>query len=204
MSIDTTFNDPFIDTEEKEAPREKVPGETGLWAAMFFDLAFFSTFFGMWMYYRKQESGIFSQTQDTFSIFFGGANTLLLIISSWCVVMAIKHARKHHLREANQLILAAMACGFGFIAIKFFEYYAKASAGVHIDSNVFYTLYFLGTGMHFIHVLIGLSVLFLMWLRTTKDHLNLDDMRLLENGAIYWHMVDLLWIVLFPLIYLMG
>ena len=182
----------------------KVPGELGLWGFLFCDLSIFTTLFGVWMYYRSQDIVGFTQSQATLSETYATLNTILLLLSSWCVVMALKWTRSQDLDRAKAMIIAAMSCGVGFSVVKIIEYADKAKSGITIVTNEFYTLYFMATGMHFLHVIIGLGVLSLMYIKLSKTHINEADYDSMENGATYWHMVDLLWIILFPLIYLMG
>lgn len=189
-------------TNTEDAPR--VPGEVGIWIFIFCDLSIFTALFGTWMYYRAKNVDEFLSSQATLNEAYATLNTLLLLISSWCVVMAIRSAKLQNLSQARHLLLGAAACGIGFSIVKVFEYGEKIAAGIHITTNDFYMLYFTATGMHFLHIIIGLGVLGVMWLRLCKTRTTEKDIHMLETGATYWHMVDLLWIILFPLIYLMG
>jgi len=105
-----------------------------------------------------------------------------------------------------------MCCGLGFAAVKIIEYREKITAGITLTTNDFYMYYYIFTGLHFLHVLIGMGVLVFLWFKARaavqrkgelSDGDNEKEMMLIESGASYWHMVDLLWIVLFPLLYLM-
>ena len=87
--------------------------------------------------------------------------------------------------------------------VKGVEYAAKFVAGINLSTNTFYMFYLLLTGFHFLHVLVGLLALGWLWLRTRRGAYDSTDCHALETGAAFWHMVDLLWIVLFPLVYVM-
>ena len=100
------------------------------------------------------------------------------------------------------LLLPAFLCGSGFALIKAYEYQEKAAAGINFLTNDFYLFYYLITGMHFAHVLLGLPLLLYFAFAIRPGRIDAKTMNNLESSAIYWHMVDLLWIVIFPLIYL--
>jgi nitric oxide reductase NorE protein len=104
---------------------------------------------------------------------------------------------------ARQLFIAAMVCGFGFVIIKGFEYGEKFSAGIGLTTNDFYMLYFAFTGIHLVHVLVGLVVLGILSSLSGKPQAGKSGMVWIESGAVFWHLVDLLWVVLFSLFYLL-
>jgi nitric oxide reductase NorE protein len=127
-----------------------------------------------------------------------------MLSSSWFVATAVHCARLGWLRSGWKLLLIAFTCGVGFIVIKFFEYSEKITAGITLVTNDFFMYYYIYTGIHGIHVLIGLGVLVYMTLllRSRRSGLTADELQNLESGAIFWHLVDLLWIVIFALLYL--
>jgi nitric oxide reductase NorE protein len=133
----------------------------------------------------------------------GFVNTLLLLTSSLFVVLALQAARAGRSGLAPGLFGAAALCGLGFLVVKVVEYREKATEGLSLLSNEFYMFYYVYTGIHLLHVLIGLGVLAFLLARSRKIVLGKRDIVLLESGACYWHLVDLLWIVLFPLLYLL-
>jgi nitric oxide reductase NorE protein len=138
------------------------------------------------------------------SQFFGVLNTLLLLTSSLFVALAVKSARSSHAsRAAPVLIALAMACGVGFVVVKGFEWSDKVAAGHTLGSNDFFMFYFMYTGIHLLHVLVGLLVLTLLLLVTRRPHLDAGSIRVIEAGGIFWHLVDLLWVFLFALFYLL-
>ncbi len=169
---------------------------------VFGDMLVFALFFGVYAYYRALDHEAFQTAQTAVDQDLGAFNTLLLLLSSWFVVLALADAREHEARFAPRLFLAALGCGMGFVVVKGVEYAELLTSGVGITTNDFFTYYFIFTGLHLVHLLIGLGVLVFLigWVR--KRGSGRDD-KFLESGCIYWHMVDLLWIVLFPLLYLM-
>ena len=121
--------------------------------------------------------------------------------SSWFVAISVSLYRKAYTQLGAKFLIPAFACGAGFVVIKLFEFGEKVSAGITLNTNEFFILYFMFTGIHLVHVLVGLGVLAFLW-RTAIRSPDGSATRTLESGGIFWHMVDLLWILLFPLIYL--
>jgi nitric oxide reductase NorE protein len=104
--------------------------------------------------------------------------------------------------RATRLIAAALACGFGFVIIKAFEWAGHLVHGFDPMSNFFWRYYYILTGAHLFHLLLGMAVLKFIHAQTRVSRLTASRFRFVEGGACYWHMVDLLWVVLFPLLYL--
>jgi len=180
----------------------RLPGEEGIWAFVLGDMLLFALFFGTFLYYRNQQPEIFLQSQLLLNKNYGAINTLLLLTSSWFVATAVHVYRKNNTVWAARFLAAGFLCGLGFAIIKVTEFTEKFRAGITLNTNDFFMYYFMFTGIHFLHVLIGLVVLFFIR-RTALRTPDASGIRTLENGATFWHMVDLLWIVLFPLIYLL-
>jgi len=189
-----------------------VPGEVGIWVFILGDMAIFGLFFFVFVYYRGLNIDVYLQSQATLNQNYGALNTLFLLASSWFVAMAVEDMRSKVTRLAPRFFVLAMLCGLGFAVVKIIEYREKITAGITLTSSDFYMYYYIFTGLHFLHVLIGMGVLVFLWLKAKsavqrKGELPIADkakeMMLIESGASYWHMVDLLWIVLFPLLYLM-
>lgn len=146
---------------------------------------------------------LFNASQSTLDLNSGAINTALLITGSWCVVRAVQAIKRDASGISARWQLAALACGSGFVVIKWLEFSAKADAGLDLSSNTFYMFYFLLTGFHFLHVLAAMVFLTILLVKTRGGHYGSHDHHALESGAAFWHMVDLLWIVLFPLVYVM-
>ena len=198
--------------QQVKKPKPHVPGEVGIWVFILGDMVIFGLFFIVFVYYRGLNVDLYTQSQATLNQNYGAINTLFLLASSWFVAMAVDDMRNKTVKLAPVFFPLAMLCGLGFGVVKIIEYSEKLSAGITITSNDFYMYYYIFTGLHFLHVLIGMGVLVFLWHRArlaakqalTRDAAVIDkDMVLIESGASYWHMVDLLWIVLFPLLYLM-
>jgi nitric oxide reductase NorE protein len=181
-------------------PARTLPGEEGVWIFVLGDMIVFGLFFVTYLVYRAREVDLFNRSQARLNVNFGAANTLLLLTSSWLVVLAIEAVRDGHNRRAKVLLRGGFLCGVCFCVIKAIEYTAKFHEGITLVTNDFFMYYFMYTGIHLLHVAIGLGVLLFL---IHKTHTAVpQDTRIFESGAIFWHMVDLLWIMLFPLLYL--
>ena len=180
-----------------------VPGEAGIWIFILGDMLVFALFFAVFVFYRGQNPELYRKAQATLNSNYGALNTILLLTSSWFVVLAVNAARKGLNRSAAVLVALAWLCGAGFATIKVLEYSEKINAGIGLTTNDFYMYYFIFTGLHFLHVLIGMAILSVLFVIARRGGARPSHIAILEGGASYWHMVDVLWIILFPLLYLM-
>jgi nitric oxide reductase NorE protein len=184
-------------------PARHIPGEIGIWVFILGDMTVFALLFATFAYYRAQQVQIYLLSQAALNRTFGLTYTLLLLTSSWVVALGIDSVRKGRPSAARPLFAIAFACGASFVIMKCFEYSAKVRAGITPMTNDFYSFYYILTGLHLMHVLVGMIVLLFMRALARTSHPTNSQIALLECGATYWHMVDALWIVLFPLFYLM-
>lgn len=182
----------------------RIPGEPGVWVFLFGDMLVFGAFFATFMYQRGQTPESFDASRRTLSIGIGLTNTLVLLTSSLFVVTAIRALRYSQPLVARWLLLGALGCGLMFVALKVVEYTAKVNEGHVPDQNGFYLYYFILTGLHLFHVVTGIGVLILLTTQTRHADFSATRMAFVEGGACFWHLVDLLWIVLFPLLYLVS
>jgi nitric oxide reductase NorE protein len=184
-------------------PPPRVPGEPGIWFVLFGDMSVFALLFGFYLLQRGREPEVFAESQTTLSVNLGVANTLVLLTSSLLVVFATQAFRREEWRPyARRLALSGFGVGFFFIVLKGFEYHAKFAAGITPSTDRFFAYYFALTGVHLAHVVIGLGVLLGLSVLARKPLSNTIHIALFEGGACFWHMVDLLWLVIFPLLYL--
>ncbi|MFT3792243.1 MAG: cytochrome c oxidase subunit 3 [Rudaea sp.] len=179
-----------------------VPGEAGVWLFIAGDLTLFSVLFVTFLHYRGAEHEVFAAGRARLDQTLGLLNTLLMLTSSWCVANAVRAARLRIADAPQRLFRIAIACGAVFGVVKGFEYTAKISAGITPETNDFFMLYFVYTGIHMLHVLIGMGVLAAMSGYVRSRGIEAVNVQHLESGATFWHLVDLLWIVLFALLYL--
>ena len=187
---------------DSESAVRIVPGEVGIWIFVFGDMLIFTLFFVVFLQARNLDVEMFSASQDLLNLNYGALNTILLLTSSWFVAIAIHAIRNGQSKVARRLLLLAISCGAGFSIVKFFEYGEKIDAGYVLTTNDFFMYYYVFTGVHFLHLTIGLGVLLFLYRKAKATEFSYTDIRNFESGGLYWHMVDLLWIVLFPLIYL--
>lgn len=193
-------------TQRVEQPRavtpKHIPGEAGVWLFIFGDMMVFTLFFLIFLYYRGQDVALFVRSQQHLSQALGVLNTLFMLTSSWLVASGIRAARAHEGRRAALRFSLAIICGAGFGIVKFFEYSAKLHAGITLNTNNFFMCYYMFTGIHMVHVLIGMAVLSFMARYSWAGGITPKRISYLEIGASFWHLVDLLWVVLFALLYL--
>lgn len=180
--------------------RGRMIGETGVWVVVFGDLAMFGLFFLTYAVYYRADPAAFAAQQALLDRPIGLVNTLLLLTSSLFVALGVDAAR-HGSRAAARWFLLGILGGLGFVALKSFEWSQKFASGISISSGDFFMFFFTLSGIHLAHVLAGLVVLAVMAKHVARapDGANLP---LLESGAAFWHLVDLLWVFLFALLYL--
>lgn len=174
---------------------DELPGDLMIWVLIVSELLVFGAGLAAFLAVRITDPGGFAAAQDELYRAGAGINTVVLVTSGALAAWAL------HLREAQRrgrarlaLVFAALL-GVLFLAIKVWEYTGKAAAGIAWDTHPFFTFYYLLTGFHAAHVVAGVVVLLLVAWK--------DAPRNIEAGAAFWHMVDLVWVLLFPVIYLL-
>lgn len=170
-----------------------------MWILIFGDMLIFSILFVTFASYRRENLPVFLESQTTLDQSLGLLMTVLLLTSSWAVVLAVKNSRSGD-PNASRQALAGILLGLAFIGVKVIEYGQKLSAGISPATNDFFMLYFALTGIHLIHVIIGLGALMFLKSRIMAG-INTADDAIVDGCAILWHMVDLLWVVLFAIFY---
>lgn len=183
-------------------PSRHLAGDLAIWVFICAELLAFAVFFVAYGVARARHVDLFNAGQLTLDRNAGAINTVLLITGSWFVVQAVARLRAGNARASATRLLFALACGGGFLVVKVFEYKAKFAAGISLSTDTFYMFYISLTFFHLMHVLLGMVILVLLWnsLRRGPGPTTLSS---LESGAAYWHMVDLVWIILFPLVYVL-
>jgi len=200
-SVVNAVNVAVAESTPSEEPR--LAGDLVIWLVILAELLTFGILFLAFSVTRARQLALFTASQRTLDLHSGVINTLLLITGSWCVAHAVHRVRLDDCRRGVYWLSGAVLCGGGFLGMKLSEYAAKARAGLDMSSNDFYMLYFMLTGFHFLHVLVGVLFLCVLLFHTARGRYGSANSHALETGAAFWHMVDLLWIVLFPLIYVM-
>ena len=173
-----------------------LPGHPMMWVLILTEVVTFGLLFLTFAVTGAVHHDVFAAGRAQLDPVLGGVNTLVLITSGWLAALAAE-ARSNGRRGTARLQLGgAMALGFVFIGIKLAEYIAKAQAGIGLETDTFFTLYFLLTGFHLLHVLLGIVILAAVGLSDSTENL--------KTGTAFWHMVDLVWVVMYPLVYLIG
>lgn len=179
------------------------PGDLALWIFILAELSVFAIFFAAYAFTRMQHVALFDQYQATLDRNSALINTLALITASYFVVRAVAAIREDRVGAARNWLWAAIGMGVLFLFIKGAEYAHHLSEGVRLSSNTFYMFYLSLTFFHFMHVILGVIVLLVLALRTGAGRYSAAAHTDIESGASYWHMVDLVWLILFPLVYVM-
>ncbi|PHS29793.1 MAG: cytochrome-c oxidase [Methylophaga sp.] len=179
-----------------------LPGDLAIWFFIFMELLVFGIFFISYAVMRLLNAEMFQQYQLTLNKEIGAANTLLLITSSYFVVRAVHAIRQDRVMSCIHWIYAALLGGVGFLILKSVEYYDKFSAGISLSTNTFYMFYLSLTMFHFLHVILGMIILAAIAIKAKRGAYSAQNHTGVETGASYWHMVDLVWIILFPLVYI--
>ena len=184
----------------------------GMWLFLFTELLLFGGLFLLYAVYLKRYPQEFAAGGQQLNWILGGANTVILLTSSLFAAMSVTAIQRDEIRRTILLIGGTILCAVGFMTVKYFEWSAKMSHGIYPGSehlkagapgeSVFFSLYYMTTGIHGLHVLIGGALLGWIATRVKAGTVHAGDYVLLENGALYWHLVDLIWIFIFPLYYL--
>lgn len=177
------------------------PGDLAIWFFIFAELLAFGIFFIAYAFARAHNVALFDASQQHLSRTSGAINTLVLITSSYFMVRAVAAIKQDYSSICARWIAAAIGFGGIFLAIKLIEFYGKFSSGITLSTNTFYMFYLSLTIFHFMHVILGMVILTAVMLKAKAGGYGAKNHTGVETGASYWHMVDMLWIILFPLIY---
>jgi nitric oxide reductase NorE protein len=172
-----------------------------MWFFILAELTVFALFFIGFAVSEQLNKEMFSQGKAQLHQTAGLINTLALITSSFFVALALNVMHKKKAKQAVWLLLTAKAFAIIYITVKIWEYLSLFDQDITIETNTFFTLYFLITAFHLMHVLLGMVILAFIAHSAWRDKYQDKDLAGFESGSSYWHMVDLLWIILFPLIY---
>jgi cytochrome c oxidase subunit 3 len=188
----------------------------GMWLFLATEVLLFAGVFTAYALYRGSYPEAFAAASHHLDLTMGTLNTLLLVTSSFTVVMAHHSASQGKNRPTFYYLAASIVMGLGFLVIKGFEYAHKFHVGALPGkfytmaelqlpgASMFFTVYFLATGLHALHVCVGLGVLAFVAYRAFKGRYSAHAYTGVENGGLYWHLVDLVWIYLYPLLYLID
>jgi len=201
------------------ARAEAEASKLGMWAFLVTEILLFGGLFCAYAVYHTTHHEMFKGAHKLLSVKMGGLNTVVLIFSSLTMALAVRAAQTNKPTRTIQYLLVTLACAATFLVVKYFEYSAKFEHGLlpgHYfhphepdllkfqSPHIFFGIYFLMTGLHGLHVLIGMAAIIWVLVRTTRREFSSKYYTPVELVGLYWHLVDLIWIYLFPLLYLVG
>jgi cytochrome c oxidase subunit 3 len=210
MQAESTYLAHHFENLEKQQHAARL----GMWLFLATEVLLFTALFTAYSVYRYLFGRVFEEASRLMHTSLGAANTLVLLTSSLTAALAVLYARRGQGRRAALLLGATLAFAAAFMVIKAFEYshhfhegqlpgpyytYAELRAP---GASMFFTLYFLMTGVHGLHVLVGMGVLTVLMAGCLRGTYSATRNTAVELGVLYWHLVDLIWIFLFPLLYL--
>ncbi len=195
-----------------EEHRDDTGSKLGMWIFIFTELLLFGGLFLVYAVYRAKYSEDFHIAGHQLNVFIGAVNTIVLLVSSMTIAMSITAMQKNDKKMALRLLYLTFLLAFIFLINKYFEWGGKIHHHLYPGSDLvislkhgqilFFGLYFFMTGLHALHIIVGMTIIGVIIAKISKNKITPDNYVLLENGGLYWHLVDLIWIFLFPLLYL--
>lgn len=192
--------------------RDDMGAKMGMWIFIFTELFLFGGLFLIYAVFRAKYSASFHEAALDLNVFYGTLNTVVLLLSSMTVAMSITAVQKGEKKRAVMLLFLTLALALFFMVNKYVEWSHKFDLllypGTEVMQNMehgkllFFSLYYMMTGLHALHVFIGMVVLLVIMVKVQNGSVNKANYILVENGGLYWHLVDFIWIFLFPLLYL--
>jgi cytochrome c oxidase subunit 3 len=192
-------------------------GRMGVWLFLVTEVLFFGGLFCAFAIYRSWYFDSFVAAHHHLDKVMGGVNTLVLICSSLTMALAVRSAQTNNKKLTTALLAVTLLCAMGFLVVKYFEYshkvhdgllpgkyFTHGGAGAVPFQGIFFAVYFMMTGIHGLHVVIGMGLILWILLRNERGEFSSRYYAPVENVGLYWHLVDLVWIYLFPLLYLVG
>lgn len=184
----------------------------GMWIFLYSEIILFGGLFVLYAVYFFQYPDFFVEGGKELDRVIGSLNTIVLLVSSFTVAASITAIQQGKKNLTIGLLLFSLGCGFIFLINKYFEWGAKFHHDIFPNSetlvdgepgiNIFFGLYYVITGLHGLHVIIGMVLLGISLVLVIKNKINADRFAMLDNSGLYWHLVDLIWIFVFPLFYL--
>jgi cytochrome c oxidase subunit 3 len=201
---------PSIDDHEDDGEHHFDPvtehesAKLGMWLFLATELLLFGGLFAAYAIYRAKYPEMFMEGSKSLDVVLGTVNTVILIFSSLTVAVAVKAIQENKIKLVKLMLWITIICAAIFAVNKYFEYTYKFSKGIFPGTDIFYSIYFASTAVHMLHVFIGMAVLGVILRKVYKGKYSKDNFTAIEIGGLYWHLVDLIWIYLFPLLYLVG
>ena len=170
---------------------------------VFIELLTFMMALVAFIFQRSKNIDAFSDAQLLLNTNFGVANTILLVTAGFFMAVALQKLKQGNSPASIKNISIAIIFGISFLGLKSYEYFDKIKHGIGIDYSDFFLYYWFLTGFHFIHVFAGITILVVLVVHIKKGYYSASNFDDVESGAIFWHMCDLIWLLLFPILYLL-
>ncbi len=180
---------------------DRVPGNMAIWAAILAEMSEFAIMFIVYFLAKVHHPDIFQEGPARLNTLAGTANTVIMLTSSFFVVRAVFSMRNNNPETSSRWLWGAVVCGVLYLIIKYFEYQWNSAQGLATETNIFYGVYYYVTFNHFLHVGWGSAAIVWVIYRINTGNYTKDEHEGLINMALYWHMIDLAWITIFPLMY---
>ncbi|RBL94097.1 nitric oxide reductase [Chitinophaga flava] len=177
------------------------PGGLLMWIVILLELLTFGIAIVIMLYYAGEERALFHTSAAKLNRTIGSVNTVVLLTSGYCMARCVGLFRTGTIKQSDRQLLYALMAGMVFLTLKSVEYGQKAAEGLTLGENTFFDFYWMLTGFHVIHVIIGMVIL-IYWKTTRSRRTDEEAMQHLEAGAAFWHLCDLIWLLLFPVLYL--
>lgn len=184
----------------------------GMWLFLYSEIILFGGLFVLYAVYFHNHAQYFAEGGKELNRVIGALNTIVLLVSSFTVAASITAIQREKKGQAIGLLLFSLFCGVIFLVNKYFEWGAKIHHDIYPNSatlqdgapgfNIFFGLYYVITGLHGLHVIIGMVLLSISLAMILRNRITASRFSMLENSGLYWHLVDLIWIFVFPLFYL--
>lgn len=216
MSTDSAHHDPRVAHHFRDAAHQYESSKQGIWLFMVTEILMFGGLFVAYAIFHGIYPEMFAEGASYLNWKMGFLNTLVLIFSSLTMAMGIYFIQHGQKQKANIALITTILCGFVFMVVKYFEYTHKFHDGIfpgkffthegieHANLALYFSFYFTMTGLHGLHVIIGMSLITWVLIRNIRGDFDKDHYTAVEGVGIFWHIVDLIWIYLFPILYLIG
>jgi len=206
------MNNSALQEQFAEMPQQKEAATLGMWTFLATEVLFFGAMFTGYIIYRSAYPQAFAEASHHTLVLFGTVNTAILLTSSLTMAFAVQAAKEGNTRWLFRYLLITVVFGVAFLGVKSVEYYKDISdnlwpgpnfkAGLPPESQIFWVLYWIMTGVHALHVTVGICLLSIMALMARARRLSSSYYTPVEIAGLYWHFVDVIWIFLYPLLYL--
>ncbi|EJM75526.1 cytochrome c oxidase subunit 3 family protein [Pseudomonas sp. GM60] len=181
-----------------------LPGDLAMWFFILAELSVFAILILVFAVTQALKPQLFSESRLLLNTSTGLAMTLSLLTAGLFAALAQAQVRRSRPRYGAVWLLAALLVASVYVVLKVTEYRHLLASGLGMEHNTFFTLYWILTGFHFLHVLLGMFILGWLAERCRRGLYDASNRSGFESGVLYWHMVDLIWVVLFPLVYVLG